>query len=215
MFSLFGLGLINYFYTRQLPNKLKEQLNPILFVARMLLYNAQPRPRVVVCVCEFVMCVLWVKHFMRCCQALPTHSQRGVCAICVYTHCSHCVDARVCACVLVCEGHVFMDILECNDLIKRWLERWWDGCQHSFEIMRNTLLNVKRERVMRTVDGNVSQLLSVHSSDSLTALRLIGLVTAVVAAIAEPTAGYALVNGLAFELIVGTGIHYISVVHMS
>lgn len=42
-----------------------------------------------------------------------------------------------------------------------------------------------------------------------TALRLIGLVTAVVAAVAEPIAGNTLVNGLAFELIVGTGIHYI------
>lgn len=63
---------------------------------------------------------------------------------------------------------------------------------------------------MGTVDGNVSQLWScLRSTNSLTALRLIGLVTAVVAAVAEPIAGNTLVNGLALELIVGTGIHYI------
>lgn len=45
------------------------------------------------------------------------------------------------------------------------------------------------------------------SSSKLTAVRLIGLVAAIVAAIAEPAARNALVDRLAFELVVGTGVH--------
>jgi len=41
----------------------------------------------------------------------------------------------------------------------------------------------------------------------LTAVGLIGLVAAIVAAIAEPAARNALVDRLAFELVVGTGVH--------
>lgn len=46
----------------------------------------------------------------------------------------------------------------------------------------------------------------------LTALRLVGHVATVDAAIAEPIAGYTLVDGLALELVVGTRVHCVSIV---
>lgn len=48
----------------------------------------------------------------------------------------------------------------------------------------------------------------------LTALRLVGHVATVDAAIAEPIAGYTLVNGLALELVVGTRVHCVSIVEV-
>lgn len=43
-------------------------------------------------------------------------------------------------------------------------------------------------------------------------MRLVGHVATVDAAIAEPIAGYTLVDGLALELVVGTRVHCVSIV---
>lgn len=48
----------------------------------------------------------------------------------------------------------------------------------------------------------------------LTALRLVRHVATVDAPIAEPIAGYTLVNGLALELVVGTRVHCVSIVEV-